>query len=207
MRKALLFALMISLCAALAGCGGQAAEEEAEELQLRYQTLRAAETEAELTCHYGGEVRTYTLRCSYTPEESAVEVLAPEELAGISASLSGEEQTVQYDGVLLDAGIYSGSEISPVWAVPSMLRAMGEGYPLESCRETLDGQDCLRVTFEMTGSGGAKRYYTVWLDEEGVPRRGEIALEETVAFAAVFTHFTTEETDNGAAVEEDLGGD
>ena len=45
MRKALLFALMISLCAALAGCGRQAAEEEAEELQLRYQTLRAAETD------------------------------------------------------------------------------------------------------------------------------------------------------------------
>ena len=208
MRKALLFAQMTALCLALAACGGGTDRaERTEELQLRFQELSAAQVEAELTCHYGGEVRTYTLRCAYAPEQSEVEVLAPEELAGISAALSGEELTVAYDGVLLDAGLYSGTEISPMWAVPSMLRAMGEGYPLESGYEELDGAECLRVTFETTDSSGGKRYTAVWFDENGVPLQGEITLGETVVYTAVLTQFTTEEMDNGTAAAEDLGGD
>ena len=208
MRKALLFALMMTLCLSLAGCGGETAEkQETEELQMKFQNLSAATVEAELTCHYGDEVRTYTLRCSYTPEESTVEVLAPEELAGISATLTGEALTLQYDGILLDAGIYSGTEISPMWAVPSMLRAMGQGYPLETGREALGETECLRVTFEMTSSDGGKQYTAVWFDENGIPLQGEITLEETVVYTAVLTQFTAEETDHGTITEEDLGGD
>ena len=208
MRKALLFALMMTLCLSLAGCGGETAEkQETEELQMKFQNLSAATVEAELTCHYGDEVRTYTLRCSYTPEESTVEVLAPEDLAGISATLAGEALTLQYDGILLDAGIYSGTEISPMWAVPSMLRAMGQGYPLETGREALGETECLRVTFEMTSSDGGKQYTAVWFDENGIPLQGEITLEETVVYTAVLTQFTAEETDHGTITEEDLGGD
>ncbi len=208
MRKALLFALMMTLCLSLTGCGGETAEkQETEELQMKFQNLSAATVEAELTCHYGDEVRTYTLRCSYTPEESTVEVLAPEDLAGISATLTGEALTLQYDGILLDAGTYSGTEISPMWAVPSMLRAMGQGYPLETGREALGETECLRVTFEMTSSDGGKQYTAVWFDENGIPLQGEITLEETVVYTAVLTQFTAEETDHGTITEEDLGGD
>ena len=208
MRKALLFALMMTLCLSLTGCGGETAEkQETEELQMKFQNLSAATVEAELTCHYGDEVRTYTLRCSYTPEESTVEVLAPEDLAGISATLTGEALTLQYDGILLDAGIYSGTEISPMWAVPSVLRAMGQGYPLETGREALGETECLRVTFEMTSSDGGKQYTAVWFDENGIPLQGEITLEETVVYTAVLTQFTAEETDHGTITEEDLGGD
>ena len=208
MRKALLFALMMTLCLSLAGCGGETAEkQETEELQMKFQNLSAATVEAELTCHYGDEVRTYTLRCSYTPEESTVEVLAPEDLAGISATLTGEALTLQYDGILLDAGTYSGTEISPMWAVPSMLRAMGQGYPLETGREALGETECLRVTFEMTSSDGGKQYTAVWFDENGIPLQGEIALGETVVYTTVLTQFTAEETDHGTITEEDLGGD
>ena len=208
MRKALLFALMMTLCLSLTGCGGETAEkQETEELQMKFQNLSAATVEAELTCHYGDEVRTYTLRCSYTPEESTVEVLAPENLAGISATLTGEALTLQYDGILLDAGTYSGTEISPMWAVPSTLRAMGQGYPLETGREALGETECLRVTFEMTSSDGGKQYTAVWFDENGIPLQGEITLEETVVYPAVLTQFTAEETDHGTITEEDLGGD
>ena len=208
MRKALLFALMMTLCLSLTGCGGETAEkQETEELQMKFQNLSAATVEAELTCHYGDEVRTYTLRCSYTPEESTVEVLAPEDLAGISATLTGEALTLQYDGILLDAGTYSGTEISPMWAVPSMLRAMGQGYPLETGREALGETECLRVTFEMTSSDGGKQYTAVWFDENGIPLQGEITMEETVVYTAVLTQFTAEETDHGTITEEDLGGD
>ena len=207
MRRALLVAQMISLCLILAGCGGETGEEQTEELQLQFQTLAAATVEAELTCHYGDEVRAYTLRCHYTPEETHVEVVEPEALSGITATLSGEALTLRYEDILLDAGTYSGTEISPMWAVPSMLRAMGEGYPLESCREKLGEADCLRVTFETTDAAGSKRYYAVWFDENGLPLQGEITLGDTVVYTAVFTQFTTEETDDGTTTAENLGGD
>ena len=208
MRKALLFALMITLCLPLGGCGGEAAEEQqAEEVQLKFQDFSAATIEAELTCHYGEEVHSYTLRCTYSPEESTVEVLEPADLAGISATLSGEDLTVQYAGILLDAGTYSGTEISPMWALPSLLQAIRQGYPLESCQEEWGEAACLRVTFETTGGDGSKRYYAVWFDESGTPLQGEITLGDTVVYTAVLTQFTAEETDNGATTAEDMGGD
>ena len=198
---------MIPLCFTLVGCGGQGAEEEAQALQLKFQGLSAATVEAELTCQYDGEVRTYTLRCAYGPEQSRVEVLAPEELAGITATLAGEDLTVAYDGILLDAGNYSGTQISPMWAVPSLIRAMGAGYPLETSREEVDGAACLRVTFEMTDDAGGKQYFAVWFDGDGIPLQGEVVLGEAVVYTAVFTQFTAEETDHGTIAAEDLGGD
>lgn len=207
MRKVLLFALMMTLCLPLCGCAGEVVEEQAENVQLYYQDLSAAAVEAELTCQYADEVRTYTLRCNYTPAESTVEVLAPEGLAGISATFAGGDLTIQYDGIILDAGNYSGTDISPLWAVPSMLQAMGQGYPLEYCQEERGGMDCLRVTFEKTEDAGERRCFSVWFDGEGVPLQGEITVGEAVVYTVAFTQFTAEETNDGTTTAEDLGGD
>ena len=46
MRKALLFALTISLCLALGACGGEMEQRRAEELQISFQDLAAASVEA-----------------------------------------------------------------------------------------------------------------------------------------------------------------
>lgn len=207
MRRVFLVVLVISLCLIPVGCGRKAEEEQTEEMQLRFQELAAASVEAELTSQYEEEVRTYTLRCNYRPEETTVEVLEPEEIAGITAVLTGEDLTLRYEDIMLDAGTYSGTEISPMWAVPSLLRAMGEGYPLESCREKLGEADCLRVTFETTDDGGNKRYYAVWFGGDGIPLQGEIIIGDTVVYTAVFTQFTIEETENGTTTAEDMGGD
>ena len=71
--------------------------------------MTAAQAEAELTCSYGDEVRTYSLTCSYTPEKSRVEVTAPEQVAGIAAEWVAGTLSLSYDDVLLDAGPYADS--------------------------------------------------------------------------------------------------
>lgn len=206
MRKARLFAPMMALLLALlCACGGEEAESRA--IGAAYEDLQA-QAEVTLTCHYGGEVRTYELVCAYTPEKSTVTLTAPAELAGISAVLEGDDLTLRYDDVLIDAGPYSGTRVSPLRAVPGLLRAVGQGYLTEFCREDLDGVQCLRAAFEITEEDGEKTLYTVWFDEADQPVRGEITVEDTVVYAVTFTSFTKEgESDGGTDAQTDLGGD
>ena len=205
MRKARLFAPMISLGLLLSACG--AVETETLDIQAQYQEMTAAQVEAELTCHFGDEVRTYSLVCDYTPESSRVEVTAPESLSGIAATVDGETLQLSYDDVMLDAGIYSGTQLSPMWAVPSMVQAMAEGYPLEYCREDVGETQCLRVTFEVTGEDDEKVYYAVWFGEGDLPLRGEITVDGAVIYMVEFTNFTKEGWNDGTTAAEDLGGD
>lgn len=207
MRKALLFAPMMTLLLALlCACGGRE-ETESRQVQEEFRDLRA-QVEATLTCHYGDEVRTYGISCRYTPEKSAVAITAPAELAGVSAEFDGQRLSLRYDDVLIDAGIYSGAGLSPLWAAPSLLRAMGEGYLLEYGREDVGEEPCLRAAFEITGEDGEKTLYTVWLDGEDRPVRGEITVEETVVYGLDFISFTKEgEQDGGEDAATDLGGD
>ena len=209
MRKALLFAPMIGLCLLLCACGGGGEEEKILDVQEGYRRMTAAEGEAELTCHYGQEERRYTLAFTWTPEGSRVEVLAPDTVEGVAARFHGEELELEYEDLLLDAGTYSGTDLTPLWAVPSSLRAMAEGYPLDHCREDVDGEPCIRLTAEMDGgTEGEKLYYTIWFHEDGLPLRCEIAAGDTLAYVVEFTEFTKEESqENGTAAAEDLGGD
>lgn len=201
MRKALLFAPMILLCIALCGCG-ETEEQKTRDVQAYYRGLSAVEAETELKCHYDGEVREYTLACAYTPETAEVTVVVPEDLGGIAAVFDGETMSLRYEDILLDAGNYSGTEISPFWAIPSFFAAVSNGYPLEYCVEG----ELLRVTFEVTDEEGGKTWYAGWFDGENKPVRGEITVGETVVYEMKFTTFTTEEQQDGTAAAEDLGG-
>ena len=206
MRKALLLVPMTALLL-LCACSSGEEEDPFQALQERFQAMTAAQAEATLTCDYQEEVRAYELMCSYTPERSRVEVKAPENVAGVAAEWDAETLTLSYDDVMLDAGPYSDTDMSPMWAVPALLRAMAEGYPLETGKENLEDTECLRVTYE-TGRGEERLlYHTVWLTMEGTPLRGEIAGEDGVMYTIEFESFTSEEADYGTDAETDLGGD
>ena len=205
MQKARLFAPMLILCLLLSGCA--AGEAETMDIQEQYREMTGAQAEARVTCHYGEEVREYRLLCDYTPASSRVEVEEPELLRGVSATVDGETLALRYDDVLLDAGLYSGTQLSPMWAVPSMLRAIAEGYVLVCCREDVGEVSCQRATFEVTGTAGDKIYYALWFGEDGLPLRGEITVEGTVVYMVEFINFTKEGWNDGTTAAEDLGGD
>ena len=93
MKKCLVWLLAAALL--LAGCGKKAASQ-AESLRQRYREMQAAHMEAEITCHLETENRTFTVSCDWTPTGAGTTVTGPEDLAGLTASVSGEES----DGVL-----------------------------------------------------------------------------------------------------------
>ena len=201
MRKVLLFAPMILLLL-LAGCA-ETTEQRVKEIQAYYRDAPSITAETALRCHFGTEVRDYVLACEDSTQRAKVTVIAPENVSGIAAVLEGEEMKLSYEDVLLDAGVFSGTELTPFWAVPAFLRALGEGYPLEY---GMDG-DFLRVTFEVTEENGEKRLHTAWFTEENRVVRGEITVEGAVVYELDLTMVTTEEQEDGTTAEENLGGD
>ena len=203
MRKALLFAPMLMLL--LTACGGGAEKDAAAALQQEYAAVAEATLEADVTCHYEGEERTYTLLCAYTPERSTVTVLAPENLTGISATLEGEELTLSYEDISLDAGSYSAAAVSPVAALPKLMAAAAGGYLTEQSEETVGERPCLRLAFDL--SEDQETLYTTWFDQETLlPLQSEISVDGAVVFEVAWRSFAiTEQTEPGT--EDAQGGE
>ena len=186
MRKALLFAPMLMLL--LTACGGGGEKDLAAELQAQYASLASANLEADITCQYEGEVRTYTMVCAYTPDSSSVTVTAPTNLAGISATVSNGTLTLSYEDVSLDAGSYSAAAISPVAALPKLMEAAGTGYITEQSKEVLGERSCLRLACDLKEDSGT--LYTTWFDEETLlPLRSEISADGAVVFEVAWSSF------------------
>lgn len=201
MRKALLFAPMLMLL--LTACGGGGEKDVAASLQQQYAAVSAATLEADVTCHYEGEERTYTLLCAYTPEKSNITLLSPENLAGISATLEGETLTLSYDDISLDAGSYSAASISPVAALPKLMAAAATGYLTEQSEETVSDRPCLRLAFDL--SEDEETLYTTWFDQETLlPLQSEISADGAVVFEVSWKRFEITETGEGeSAAQED----
>lgn len=185
MRKAALFALMLTL--PLAACGGEE-RDQAAMLQQQYAAVEEAAMEAELVCHYDGEARSYTLLCAYTPSSSEVTVLAPEELAGISAVVENGALTLRCDDISLDAGTYTDAAASPVAVLPKLMEAAGGGYVTEESIETLADRAALRMTCDLQDDTLTR--YTTWFDQESLlPLRSEVAVDGEVLCEVTWTRF------------------
>lgn len=185
MRKALLFVPMLMLL--LAACGGEEPDPVAE-LQRQYAVVESATMEADIICHYDDEVREYTLLCAYTPDKSTVTVLAPENLAGISASVENGMLTLSYADLSLDAGTYSAASLSPVAALPKLMEAAGWGYPAEQSSETVGERECIRLGCDLSDDPGT--LYTTWFDGETLlPLRSEIVSDGVLVFEIVWSRF------------------
>ena len=186
MKKCLVWLLAAALL--LAGCGKKAASQ-AESLRQRYREMQAAHMEAEITCHLETENRTFTVSCDWTPTGAGTTVTGPEDLAGLTASVSGEDLTVSYDGAALSAG--SLRDVAPANCLPWLLRAMEEGYLVDAGQETLEGLDCLRLALDTTAPGG-KVLCTVWLGGDGGPLYAEFSQDSRVVLTARLLSFTSE---------------
>ena len=200
MRKALLFAPMLMLL--LTACGGGGEKDPAAELQAQYAAVESAVMEADITCHYEDEVRTYTLLCDYTPAKSTVTVLSPTNLAGISATVADGTLSLSYEDISLDAGGYSAAAISPVAALPKLMTAAASGYVTERSEETLGERPCLRLACDLPDDEGT--LYTTWYDQQTLlPLRSEISSDGTMVFEVAWTRFELTATDSGTAAQPD----
>lgn len=177
--------LMLTACHAEEDGGRLAA------LREKYAADMAYTATAKVTIHGGTEELSYTLRFDADGAQTRVTVLEPALLAGVTACLSGDSLTLEYDGLVLDAG-GAIDGVNAVRCVPLALRAVGEGWPVEESAETIgrDGEDirALRACFEAE-MGGETRRYTVWFGESDALLHARIEENEKITADMEFTSF------------------
>lgn len=198
MRRTWFFALMLALF--LTACGAEEEVNEAARLQQEYAAVRSVAMEADVICHYGDEMREYTLLCAYTPEKSTVTVLSPKELSGIGASVEDGMLILSYDDLSLDAGPYSAAEISPVVVLPKLMEAAAWGYPTQQSEETVDGRECIRLSCDLSDEPGV--LYTTWFDKASfLPLNSEVTVDDKLVFRVDWSRF--EVTERASPDDED----
>ena len=181
-----LFALLLPCLFLLTACGETV--QTAENIQTQYARLATADMAAKVTCHLGEETRTYELTCTVTKDGASTTVTAPEELAGITATVTPDGLTVTYEGTSLSAGdLY---DLCPANCLPYLLNAVADGYLIEQGTEDLDGVPCYRMALDTTAKSGEKVLCTVWIDQSTlIPRYAEFAQNDTVLLTAELTAF------------------
>lgn len=153
MRRALWMVLLPLLL--LAGCANGA---EIGFERFRERMPDAVHVTAELRCEYDEHSLAFTLRCDESEEGCTVSVLEPQEIAGVSVKLGEGLSRLSFDGITLDCGDLDDFGLSPVTALPALLRALREGHA-ESywteggstlCDLTLDDHVSAQVTLSET---------------------------------------------------------
>ena len=187
MRKIIPWLLLVTLLCA--GCGKA---REGEALQTHYAAVTCAELTADVTCHLPEETRSFTVACTYDAGgDSSVVITAPAELAGITATVSGEDLTLSYGELTLAAG--SLTDLCVANCLPWLLKAAASGYVLEEGRETLDGRDCLRLALDTTAPAGDKVVISAWFDAgTQEPVYGEFTMADQLVLTAEITSFRAE---------------
>ncbi len=158
---------------ALVGCSGKPREPMQKALELRTALLGAGGCEftAKIGADFGDRVYSFTVSCDYSAGENAVvTVLEPDEIAGITATVSNTGTGVDFDGVALDFGVLAGGNTSAVEA-PWLLGTCWSNAYISSAGS--DGQT-YRITY-LDGYGDGELTVDTWLDSLGNPIRGEIA--------------------------------
>ncbi len=177
---------MLACLLLLCGCGGR----KALNVQEQYRSVTSAELEAEVVSCADAAGRVFTLTCRYDPAgQSVTTVTAPQELAGLTAVLVGEELSVRSGDTLLPAG--ASTDVCPANCLPYLLRTLAGGYLTEQNEESLGDTPCLRLTLDAAGRSGTPVSCAVWLDRATlIPRYGEFSQNGQVVLTVKMLSFT-----------------
>ena len=144
-------------------------------MEKAFDSLRSAVTAAQsitfqvaVAADYGGTAAEYGLAVSYDGQQTEIEILSPELLAGVKATALRGQTSVGYEGVILGAGPLDKEGTTPVSAVPVLLDALASAYVELLWR---DGDYAAARLY-----AGESSVLTVWLDEDTLtPQAAEIA--------------------------------
>ena len=185
MKKVCIF--ILALTVVLCGCGRRE-EAAVRDLQRRWAEAEKVTAQAEITFHLDGTARSFTVAVVWEPQGATTTILAPEAVSGISATVSGEEMVLRYDGAALSVPVPAA--LSPAVCVPYLVRAVAAGYLLDYGSETIDGLACIRAAFDTTAPDGTKILCSVWLEREsGAPCYAEFSTDGVVLLTARMLSF------------------
>ncbi len=142
-------------------------------LELRSQALAAPiSMEVELVADYITTLEEFELQCTVDLEGTmAFTVREPEDIAGISGTVTGTEGTIEFDDTILAFPLMADGRLSPVSAPWVLMKALRSGYILAVNQE----EDLLHITVDDSYADDALTV-DIWA-EEGRVVAAEIAWE------------------------------
>lgn len=191
MNKRLLFLPMMLLL--LTGCGGgqeneNGAEAQAVAIRGEYMAMTSYSLQAQVNADYGQRVYDFTLSVTWDGEETTVAIREPEMLAGVTARITGDEGTLEYEDLSLETGFLDEDGLSPVSALPALMEAARSQY-IDRCTLT---DNILEVhCADPEQKLGTGREVTLWFDAQThALTGGEISQDGRRVIACEITEFT-----------------
>lgn len=190
-RRSNICVLMILFCLLLTACGRQKTLEAAEAIGKLYAELDSASMQVALEADFGDRVSAFSLQYQYSSEgRSTVEILAPEEVRGVKAHIEAGQTELVFDGLILETGPLPGTGLTPVDALPVMLRTWGHGYVDSTGQETIEDNSCVRVVYKSTVAG-TQIEHNVWFSADTYkPVKAEILSDGVRIISCVFETFS-----------------
>jgi len=187
MRRIAVFALILLFCT---GCTQKPPD--AAALAVPYAAASSMHTQVEMAIDCGSRVYDFTVDWRWTSEGSTITILAPESVAGITASAAADGLTLTYgetELVLTDA---DGSRSpTPPELLPLLYVQWQEGRGLTAC-EMRNGTEFWTERWEETLQGAAISQCTRFDPETRLPLDAEIYLDGRRAAVCTFVDFTLE---------------
>lgn len=167
MKRIWILLLMIAM---LCGCSG-GSEQLDRAMALRGKIQQKEVTfEAVVTADYGDKVHTFSMECHADIQGNLkFKVIEPENIAGISGTVSKGSGKLTFDDQVLAFDILADELISPVSGPWVLMETLRSGY-LTSC--STEG-DLLRVAIDDSYEENAL-HLEVWLDSNDIPKQCEI---------------------------------
>lgn len=180
------------LCGALSvlcACGvGNGTNTDGTQVQKRFAALSEASFHVEILSDLGKSTLAYQYDYAYNSKgNDTLTLTVPEPLAGITATIAGEDApalTLQYEGTALDAPGPSKAGLTPVDVIPYLFAELRSGSPTETWTERADGTtlDVLKYVRE-DDDGTITRQ--VWLND-GTPQRAECYWNDALVLTCTF---------------------
>ena len=168
MRQVFLLALTIAVVFSVCACTDMGKTEKISE---EFENAQKIVLTAYVRADYGDKVYDFKLTCTQTPDETVIEVKAPEEIAGVRALCTENGYEVSYDGTVMTTGAVTRNGLSAIEALPCLISCWKDGYYIAILKETYIGRKMLVVDSRITDTV----YQKTWFDEETLlPVKSEI---------------------------------
>ena len=180
-----LAALAVVLILAACSGGGQSVQERVQEIRADILQAQRIVINAQVTADYGDRVYEFTIRYTGLANAGEIAILAPEQVAGITAEVSPDGAALVFDGARLDTGRLTNGGLTPVGAIPWLIYEWQSGSIEHVGTERFGDADTL--TFETFVDESVSQ--RTWFDSGTLlPIRSEIRYNGAVVILCVFSN-------------------
>lgn len=130
--KRLCLILAMLFCLLLTGCGSGKSEKQFEEFSANVRQQSSLRFTAEMRAEYDDHTAKFTLAYEGNGDKCSVTVIEPEIVSGITMRFEDGKMALDCNSISIDTGFLDENGLTPINALPLIVKAMGSGH-LDSC--------------------------------------------------------------------------